>query len=139
MRFLRKTKLIRVKPETLQLKITGLPKIGDQIKLDYISEYLFERNNTEYLFRMIYDDKMCTVSYRGTAPNSREYIIYQMPRENHRVNSGYNFWGSMDVAHSTRGGMTLCDYSEWYTYRVDYKKRTDKDYTLWTTFSIERR
>lgn len=130
--------IVKVNPEDLKLHVEGLPNIDDTIELTYESWYLFRESNHEYDFKLTYSGDTVKVSYVDVA-TGKEYIIYEMPNQNYIVNLGYNFWGTLSVKDSYRGGMMLCDYMEYYRYIIEYRKYGDLDWIKWSEFSRERR
>ena len=126
---------VKVNMEENRLTVTGKPIIGDVITLTYNTWYLFRELNKEYDFKITYTDK-ATVSYTD---GENEYVIYQMKNDSHIINTGYNFWGSLSVKDSYRGGMRLCDYIEYRTYVITYKKHEETEWTKWSQFSVESR
>lgn len=128
---------VKVNPEELRLHITGLPKVGDIINLTYDTWYLFREMNHEYDFKVLYEDRI-KIAYEDLETGI-EHVIYEMDLQPLTVNTGYNYWGSLSVKDSTRGGMTLCEYLEWYRYIVNYRKYGEEEWTKWSEFSVESR
>ena len=126
---------VRINPSELQITIDGFPVIGDQIQLTYNTWYLFRKENTEYEFKLTYDNTNCYISYNEV--DGEEYLLYTCPKENHIVNFGYQFIGDFLLYASTRGGMKLCSFVEWYTYEINYKKSTETEWTNWNEFTVE--
>lgn len=131
---------IQINPKDLKLNVSGLPKIGDVITLTYDTWFLFREMNHEYDFKLLYDRQTnrASITYEDVA-TGLEYKIYEMDAKNYIINSGYNFWGSLLVKDSTRGGMILCEYLEWYRYIITYRKYGDTEWTKWSEFSVESR
>ena len=129
---------IKIDPNELKLEVTGLPNIGDIITITYDSWYLFREMLHEYDFKITYKDNVATVSYQDVE-TGKEYNLYQTTQDNHYLNTGYNFWGAVSVKDSYRGAERLCDYIEWYTHLVEYRKYGDLDWTKWTQFSSENK
>lgn len=129
---------VKVNPETLKLHIDGLPLVGDTITLTYNSWYLFREQNHEYDFKLSSDGDKINISYIDITTNN-EFIIYSMLNDNLKLSFGYNFWGTLSVKDSYRGGMMLCNYLEWYRYIISYRKYGDLDWIQWSEFSRESR
>jgi hypothetical protein len=121
--------------EENRLTITGKPHVGDVVTLTYDTWYLFRGLNKEYDFKITYTDR-ATVSYVG---DDKEYVIYQMSNDNHIVNLGYNFWGTLSVKDSYRGAMRLCNYIEYRIYLILYKKYNEQQWIKWSQFAVESR
>ena len=130
--------VVKVDPDELKLQITGFPLIGDQIILTYDCYYLFREDQTEYEFKMDYEGDWCYISYNKLG-DEKSYLLWTIPADDHIVNTGFQLNGTFSMKDSTRGGMTLCEYLEWYTYEVNYKKSTEDTWTNWTSFTVERK
>lgn len=126
---------VKVNPEDLYITIDGFPTIGNQVLLTYDTWYLFRKDNTEYEFKLTYDNTNCYISYNEVG--GQEYLLYTCKKENHIVNVGYELIGDHLLYASTRGGMTLCAFLEWYTYEINYKKSTETEWTNWNEFTVE--
>lgn len=124
----------------LDIKISGLPLIGDTITLTYNTWYLFRDIDSSYEFHIDYNYQntgLCYIYYNKVGEENI-YLLYIMNPINMYVNTGFSFWGSLDVKDSTRGGMTFAEHLEWNTYDVTYKKAVDNDWTLWTQFTVNQ-
>lgn len=71
-------------------------------------------------------------------PEFEKYKPNPLPGSNFRINVGFEFNGTLSVIKSTRGGMRLCDYKLWYTYKILYKKYDEENWTLWDQFLLEK-
>lgn len=129
---------VKIDPKELKLNVTGLPLVGDVITITYDSWYLFRQMYHEYDFKLTHTKNSVQISYKDVE-TEKEYLIYEMPYADYRVNIGYNFWGTLSVKDSYRGGMMLCDYLEWYRYIISYRKYGDLDWIKWSEFSRESR
>ena len=129
---------IKIDPKDLKLIVTGLPIVGDVITLTYDSWYLFRKMNHEYDFKVTYTANSVQISYKDIE-TEKEYLIYEMDKKPYKLNIGYNFWATLSVKDSYRGGMMLCNYLEWYRYIISYRKYGDLDWIKWSEFSRESR
>ena len=128
---------IRVNPEDLTLTVTGLPEIGDTIKLTYNTWYLFRENNTRYNLNITYDDDYCYVSY-NKENDYNKYVLFTTYKRNYVINTGYQFNGRLSYWESTRAGLPLCDWYTWDTYEINYKEYGTDTWYNWTTFSVNQ-
>ena len=126
---------VQVNPDDLYITISGFPVIGNQVQLTYDTWYLFRKDNTEYEFKLTYDNDNCYISYNEL--DGEEYLLYTCQKENHIVNVGYELIGEHILHASTRQGMGLCAFLEWYTYEINYKKSTETEWTNWNEFTVE--
>ena len=136
--YTKETTLVRVNPVELECYFPETPKIGDQIILTYNTWYLFREKNTEYNFLITNNNGTATLSYKKVGENEPEYLVYITNNQNFTVNFGYHFGGTLNVYGSTRGGMHLCDYHEWYTYLIKFRKYESDIWETWCEFVLER-
>lgn len=128
---------VKVNLEDIDLHVSGKPIVGDVITLTYNNWFLFRDVFHEYDFKITYGDR-AVVSYVDVE-TEKEYVIYEMPVDNHLVNTGYNFWGTLSVKDSYRGGMRLCDYISWNQYIIKYRKYDEEEWTKWSEFAVENK
>ena len=71
----------------------------------------------------------------GKKLDANEYVLYEMDPERLLLNTGYNYWGTISLKDSFRGGMMMCSYIVYNEYTILYRKLGDIDWMIWNRFS----
>ena len=129
--------IVRINPEDLSLIVEGKPLVDDVITMNYTTQYMFRLNNREYDFNVKYKDRL-QFTYTDLESNE-EFLIYETDPQRILFNVGYNYWGTISLKDSTRGGMMMCEYLLYNTYTIFYRKYGELDWLVWNTFSKESR
>lgn len=125
-------------PQDLGITVTGLPEIGDTITLTYNTWYMFREENTEYEFKVTFDNDYAYISYNKLGEDG--YLIYSTEKDNLIINTGYQFNGFLKFYDSRRNGRRFCDWYSWDTYEINYKKHNEEDnWKTWSLFTVDQR
>ena len=127
------SEIVKVNPEDLDLIVEGLPLVDNTITLTYDTWYMFRENEHEYDFNIIYGDR-AQFSYTDIE-TGKTYIIYETDPQKFLFNTGYNFWGTISLKDSYRGGMMMCSYIVYNEYVILYRKYGEIDWMEWNRFS----